>query len=557
MEERSTQPQPISRPISSSYNTNLPVFPGQPSRESISDDLLSDFDIDEKDDESREFLGSLIVDCRVPTSDLRELYSASLLSGVERWYAHIQCATSIKDRVFPPGSANDPGLAPYLAYVSSKAAACGEARESLKQKEKEEPKKKPKRASGRLSKGVSRFWEDPTDQTDKGASTVVRRRDVHVRDVPVHKNKVPKSRTIALEEQTRKPKSTGESKQERRSRERTGSTGDPVPSPAVTPGTDLSNNSDLTKPQASVVLELPAAPTLKKRAVKSPYFNLPSPSPSPKKPRPARGVVSSLPFPPLSAPCFGLVQEELAADPFRLLVAVTFLIRTPGRTAIPVFRALVARFPTPDALAAADPAEIVSAIRHLGLAAVRCAAVQRYARTWVARPPVRSVRYGVKNYPEPGDGRDVRAGAEYGPEDVRGAGAEAGVPVWVPEGAADESARSAWEIGHLTQGRYAIDSWRIFCRDVLLGRAEDWMGKGREATFQPEWMRVLPADKELRACLRWMWMREGWEWDPVSGERSVLREEMRKAVDEGRVGYDDGGSLVIIERDSDRARSGL
>ena len=83
------------------------------------------------------------------------------------------------------------------------------------------------------------------------------------------------------------------------------------------------------------------------------------------------------------------------------------------------------------------------------------------------------------------------------------------------------------------------------------------MGKGREATFQPEWMRVLPADKELRACLRWMWMREGWEWDPVSGERSVLREEMRKAVDEGRVGYDDGGSLVIIERDSDRARSGL
>jgi hypothetical protein len=64
---------------------------------------------------------------------------------------------------------------------------------------------------------------------------------------------------------------------------------------------------------------------------------------------------------------------------------------------------------------------------------------------------------------------------------------------------------SAWEIGHLTQGPYALDSWRIFCRDVLLGRSEHWTGKGSEPGFQPEWMRVLPRDKELRACLRWMW----------------------------------------------------
>ena len=71
-------------------------------------------------------------------------------------------------------------------------------------------------------------------------------------------------------------------------------------------------------------------------------------------------------------------------------------------------------------------------------------------------------------------------------------------------------------------------------------------GKGREAEFQPEWMRVKPADKELRACLRWMWMREGWEWDPVTGERTVLREEMRRAVNEGMVEYDDTGALRIL-----------
>lgn len=59
-------------------------------------------------------------------------------------------------------------------------------------------------------------------------------------------------------------------------------------------------------------------------------------------------------------------------------------------------------------------------------------------------------------------------------------------------------------------------------------------------------MRVLPEDKELRACLRWIWMREGWEWDPLTGEREPLREELRKAVDQGHVGYDDYGGLVIL-----------
>jgi hypothetical protein len=44
-------------------------------------------------------------------------------------------------------------------------------------------------------------------------------------------------------------------------------------------------------------------------------------------------------------------------------------------------------------------------------------------------------------------------------------------------------------------------------------------------------------------------MREGWEWDPLTGEREPLREEMRRAVNEGRVGYDDCGNLVILDQD--------
>ncbi|RYP91629.1 hypothetical protein DL770_002255 [Monosporascus sp. CRB-9-2] len=277
-----------------------------------------------------------------------------------------------------------------------------------------------------------------------------------------------------------------------------------------------------------------------KRTTTSHFFtalNTPSPL-KPKSPRPPRGTVSALPFPRLDAPRFGLIQEELADDPFRLLIAVTFLIRTPGKSAIPAFRSLVDMYPTPQALAEANADDIIAMIRHLGLSSVRAAAILRYARTWCERPPRPGVRYGVKNYPGPAgdDEADVRtaAGEELllGPDDDHDP----------PRTAA---AAAAWEIGHMTQGRYALDSWRIFCRDALLGRAEDWRGRGREGEFQPEWMRVLPEDKELRAYLRWLWMQEGWDWDPKTGEREVLSEDLLRAVQEGRVEWDFTGELRI------------
>jgi len=49
----------------------------------------------------------------------------------------------------------------------------------------------------------------------------------------------------------------------------------------------------------------------------------------------------------------------------------------------------------------------------------------------------------------------------------------------------------------------------------------------------PEWTRVLPLDKELRAFLRWRWLKEGFEWDPLSGRRSAASREMMRA---GRLG---------------------
>ncbi|OAA62705.1 pre-mRNA splicing factor [Niveomyces insectorum RCEF 264] len=258
----------------------------------------------------------------------------------------------------------------------------------------------------------------------------------------------------------------------------------------------------------------------------------------------ARTALARRPFTALTAPRFGLVQEQLAHDPFWLLVALVFLVRVAGAVSLPVFWRVKARYPTPHALAAADPRALEAAMHHLGLAAVRCAAIQRYARDWLAQPPRPGVCTAVRNYPLPPEAEE-----ENFEEDKQEANLTR---------RKNPAAASCWEIGHLTQGAYAVDSWRIFCRDMFLGRSTDWQGTpcpwqqrpgvcNTGTTFQPEWMRVLPRDKELRACLRWMWMREGWDWDPRTGDRTVLREELRQAVNAGRVWYDARGQLTVAE----------
>lgn len=255
--------------------------------------------------------------------------------------------------------------------------------------------------------------------------------------------------------------------------------------------------------------------------------------------RPLPGTISCIPFPPLTSSLFGLVQERFAHEPFWLLVAVTFLIRTKGTAAVPVFLALKNSFSTPEAIAdVANSHDISNLIRHLGLAKNRMAILHKYARLFIDKPPQPGTVYRVRNY----DSRDLDMSLV---ETTSSSTADLKLGEMTPKRDNEEDAE-AWEIGHMTQGKYAIDSWRIFCRDELLGRAEDWKGTGRGLDFQPEWMRVMPDDKELRAYLRWMWMGEGWEWDPLTGEKTPLREEMRKAVNNGRVEYDDGGGLRIV-----------
>ncbi|TGO52733.1 hypothetical protein BCON_0136g00300 [Botryotinia convoluta] len=255
-------------------------------------------------------------------------------------------------------------------------------------------------------------------------------------------------------------------------------------------------------------------------------------NPSPKKESPKKrppGIISCIPFPPLSAPHFGLIQEKLAHDPFRLLIAVTFLNRTHGKQAIPVFYTLMDQYPTPQSIVDAPKEDIVSVIRHLGLQNQRAATYQAYAKTFCENPPVKNKRYAVHDYPTKGLGRDVKKSEV------------------LPEESVDP--RIGWEMGNMTQGPYAIDSWRIFCRDMLLEKAKGWNGEGSEEEgFQPEWMWVLPEDKELRAFLRWMWLKEGFEWDPLTGEKEVAGREVMRAALEGRIAWDEGGGMRILDR---------
>lgn len=286
---------------------------------------------------------------------------------------------------------------------------------------------------------------------------------------------------------------------------------DPFPpsSPELVAIKSKSKSKSTTKPKRP-----PGSTTNRKTTTNhpttSPYF------PSPHKPRPH--FLSTLPFPPLSQPTFGLMQEHLRHDPFRLLLATIFLNKTPGERAMPVFYDLMARYPSISALAGAEAADVVEVIRHLGFQNQRARKIVALARMWEGSPPVRGRRYRKVDYPKKGDGRDVKVDEVLGCEET------------------DE--RVAWEISHLPGiGAYGHDSWRMFCRDELLGRSGD------EVSFEPEWKRVLPQDKELRAWMTWMWLKEGWVWNKETGERTKASEELMEMAR--------GGGVVVEERESD------
>lgn len=288
---------------------------------------------------------------------------------------------------------------------------------------------------------------------------------------------------------------------------------------------DLSSDSDLTDVPDDIgpdpfksPLPSPKLPTrvkavkIKREPTKSPYFA--------HKARPQ--FLTCLPFPPLSHQTFGLMQERLAHDPFRLLIATIFLNKTPGERAMPVFYQLMERYPTVADLAAARVEDVTEMIRKLGFQNQRARKIVQMSKNWLERPPELGKRMRKHNYPKKGDGKDVKADEVIG----------------------DEDERVAWEISHLPGlGAYSHDSWRMFCRDKMKGIASDWLGADAPDGFEPEWKRVLPTDKELRAWCTWMWLKEGFSWNKETGERTKADPELLARVE--------GGGIVMEEVDKE------
>lgn len=303
------------------------------------------------------------------------------------------------------------------------------------------------------------------------------------------------------------------------------------PHPMSNPTTPTKPNCLLLQPETSSLLLLPPeTPKSKSTRPKipkvSPYF--------PTLPTEAE---SCLPFPPIGAPYFGLVQEQLAHEPFKLLIATIFLNRTRGGVALPVLFQVFDKYPTIDAMANASPSELVSMIRCLGFQNQRARKCIDLARTWQTQPPTKGKRYRELHYPRKLDGRDVGR----------------------DECIDDEDMRVAWEVAHLPGvGAYSLDSWRIFCRDELRKVATDWQGTGATTVgFVPEWKSVLPQDKELRAYLTWLWLKEGWVWDHHTGDLEPASDKTRRAAVNGGVAHEEDGNWVLETSPVKKAANGL
>lgn len=224
-------------------------------------------------------------------------------------------------------------------------------------------------------------------------------------------------------------------------------------------------------------------------------------------------AVSARRVPPISSQRFGLIQESVATNLYELLVAAVLWNRTRGTQARPIFVAFLSRYPTPQKLAEASEEDLAELIRPLGLYHTRARRFLAFAGAWIQSPPVTCRRYRKLHYPTKG------AGLEIGKDEVLD----------------EHDEREAWEVAHLPSiGPYALDSFRIFHRDMMRGLATDWNGRGAKPGFEPEWKRVVPTDKELKAYLQWMWLKEGWIWSPTTAVRTRASKG-RMAVECGRV----------------------
>ncbi|KAH6917253.1 DNA glycosylase [Coprinopsis sp. MPI-PUGE-AT-0042] len=172
-----------------------------------------------------------------------------------------------------------------------------------------------------------------------------------------------------------------------------------------------------------------------------------------------------------------LIQETVAHDPWKLLIAVTLLNKTSGKLAIPAFWKLTEQWPTPYALSQASEDTLITLLTPLGTQRRRARRLIRMSEMYVQDPP---------------SNHDVPLALE----------GEDKVPSHPHPGA----------------GPYALDSYRIFCTM-------------HQDTSSTEWKEVLPTDKELIRYLRWKWAaEERLKWSPAEGPGDPVNAACLKAL---------------------------
>ena len=97
---------------------------------------------------------------------------------------------------------------------------------------------------------------------------------------------------------------------------------------------------------------------------------------------------------------FGLLQEEINLDPWRIFVCCIFCNLTKRVTAEPYFRKVLDLWPTPQDLAAASEEEVAQVIQALGLSNRRSKALIRMSseyleKDWREDP---TILYGIGKY---------------------------------------------------------------------------------------------------------------------------------------------------------------
>ncbi len=314
--------------------------------------VLQPFDIEE---DARDFLADVIVTHACDPFDLQWILDLSLTAGVEQWEALIACARSIQLRQIVKADCLEAGdcLASVWRVIDPLAPAIP---------------RDPWLETDRL---IARARELEDAATRLILPTFEHIPDPKFSDEESTSSSSPRGRWTDIESHFWSQTSEAPNVASRETLSSTSSLSSlPPTSPSLSAASSGPLNGRITRKSTLRHLHKvekrtkSCSPTGVSRTkneiiassrTSSPFFiTTPSIPSKTQRRRPPPGTISCVPFPPLDANSFGLIQEKLAHEPFWLLIVVTFLIRTKGSTAVPVFYKVKEKFPSPSMIA--DPA---------------------------------------------------------------------------------------------------------------------------------------------------------------------------------------------------------